>query len=239
MTSFILASENFMNPFVAFLIVVPLFVSIVLFVGAFFGLIQHGPRSDIIAAIIILAIMSCALGFLLVKTSKTRLIEFPGRQQVDVAVRRRETIFLLTIIYGGLILIAVLVFKIEHIRNWLGAICTVLASLIIYSGIHQLKQANGNGCGSPADFVGGEIRRYEAFLSTYKKTRSWLVASSLTTAFCLSVLFWLLNGDRYISVLDLVGLLFLLGGIVIWFRLIGRLVQKKMFFLRHKDRFQV
>jgi hypothetical protein len=223
------------NPFVTFLVLLPLVVALILGAGTIFGLIRYGPRWDIITALIIFVIISGALGVLLARTSKTSLIEFPGAEEIDVAGKRRVTVFVLLVLYISLFLFFWLIFNVELVRNWLGAICIMLALSMIYSGVLQLRQAHSLAPERSKELVAAEIRQHELFLSTYKKTTRWLVVSSAITGLSVPVLFSILDGDRYISMLDLVGLILLLASIVIWFILRGVSVQKKFGILLHQQ----
>jgi hypothetical protein len=216
-----------MNPLMTFLIVVPFAAAVILTVGAALGLLKHGARWDILAAFIIFIILSTFLGFLFLRISKSPLLELPGSAQSDIMVRKRATTFVLAVTYGTLLIIFVLFFNLEHIQNWIGVVSLFLGVSMIYSGINHLKQATK----PQKELTAQEVKQYEALAEAYKKTKIWLILSSVLTGSFVPIIFIFFDGPRYISVLDLSGLLFLLASIMIWLILRGVSAQKRLIFL--------
>lgn len=223
-----------MNPFVAFLILFPLVVSVILASGAVVGLMKHGLRWDIISALIILVVIGGSLLVLLKRTFSTPLLEFPGSDQVDVSVRKKLTVFSLSVIYLALGLMAVLLIDVGSVRNWVGVVCFALGLLMCYSGISQLNPARTLQPEQSKESIASEVRILETSLSAFRKTRNYLLSSSILTAIFAVLLYKLMDGDRFFSIFDLFGSLFLLGTIVVWFVLNGISRQKKVIALRRQ-----
>ena len=217
-----------MNPFIAFLILVPLLVSILFTIITALILIEDGPGWGIISALVILIAISGSLILLLKRTSRSPLLEFPGSDQVDVAIRRKLTTFFLVVIYGTLIFMAFFLVNIESVRNWLGVICTILGLLMCYSGIYQLRLIHIPEPNQSTESITKQIKMLEMFLSSRTITRNGLLASLILTGFLGVILYRRLEAVRYFSLLDLIGILFLTASLWLWFTLYGISRRRKL-----------
>lgn len=217
-----------MNPFVAFLILVPLLAAGVLTVGTVFSLVKHGPRWDVITAFVVLCAICGSLILLLKKTSRSPLLEFPGSDQVDVSIRKKLTGFFLLVIYLTLALMAIALLNIESVRNWVGLVCFILGLLMFYSAISQLRQDHPSQPSQSAESMTKHIGTLEMSLSSQTRMRNLLLVSLILMGSFAVILYRLLDLTRYFSLVDLVGFLFLGSTLWLWFTFNGISRRRKL-----------
>jgi len=223
-----------MNPFVAFLIAVPLLVSGILTIAAGVLLIQEGPKWDFLAAFFVLLAISSFLVLLLRRTSRGSLLEFPGSDQIQESVRRDLTTFVLVILYAVLIGMGLVFFSVDSLRYWPGMLCAVLGLLTCYSGAFQLRQKHVPQLDQSQETITKQIKLIEISLSSHALTRNVLLGSLLVMGFFLVLLYKMLGWDRYFSFLDLAGFLFLGVSLWFWFTTNGIARRKKLETIRQQ-----
>jgi len=203
-----------MNPFVTFLIVVPLIVSGTLTIAAAILLIEEGPKWDFIAAFLVLLAISGSLVLLFKRTSRSSLVDFSGSERIEDSVRRSLTTFTLIILYSVLIAIGFALFSIDSLRNWLGALCMILGLLMCFSSAVQLWHKSVPQLSQSREIITKQIKVLEISLSSYTLTRSVLLVSLILMGISLVTLYKFLGWNYYLSLLDLTGFLFL--GLSTW-----------------------
>ena len=201
-----------MNPFVAFLIFVPLIVSFFLWAVATWALVNQGPKWDIIVTNLIFAVISGALIYMLMRTSKGPVLDDKEIQHINIATRRTLTRQVLAVTYVVLFLLLSMVMNLRSLRNWLGFVSTIMAIAMVVSAVWEFRHTKTERLET------SERGRdhYEASHSGYSRIRNRLVASTILTACSTTLLFWNFNGQRLISTFDFIGLLLLAGSAVIW-----------------------
>jgi hypothetical protein len=223
-----------MNPFLAFLICVPLAVAFILdLVVIYCAIFLAGPVGEKIAAIIVLTAIATSLIYLLVRSSRAPLLDFAGSERVDAATRQSVTNLIVAtmyvVLFGGALALGI----IEHLRYWIGIGCAILGSLMLYSGIVHLKQARDLPRDWTPELITSYLARHEVLSPAHRKTRNWLIACFLITAIFAWPAFRFSQAEQYISVSDLLGILFLLASAVSWVILTGISLEKKVIVLRH------
>lgn len=213
-----------MNPFLVFLILVPLLVSLIIFMGSILSLIQRGPRWDIILAVVLFGVLSGYLILVLrgIFTMKASVIEFPWSSAVNESMRKRFTTFILTITFLVLFLMAVLLLNIESLRNWFGIGFFFFGLAMLLSGISSVRyQSSGT---SDANKLG----LLEKTLSVHLRIGNLVLILHPIIGVGSVGLYWFSGGVRYFSIWDLYGFLFLLGSSCAWFYLYGKALQKQV-----------
>jgi len=226
-----------MNPFVAFLILFPLLVAGVFTLGAAYGLMKHGLQWDIVAAFVFFSAICGCLIVLLKRTSRGPYLDFPGSGQVDVSVRKKLTARVLLAAYlvlGFFALLLLHIVNIESLRNWVGLTFILFGLALWYSGISQLHRAKTFQPQVSSESLVSQLQRIERSLASLVRTRNFLLFSATWTGLSLIVLYWLAEGARYVSLLDMLGFLFLMFSIWIWIALYRISLQKKMLALKRR-----
>ncbi len=224
------------NPFLLFLILVPLLVSLIFTIGSVFGLLSHGPSWDIIFSIVMFSAISYYLILLLqrVSTLQGSLIEFPNSNLVNESIRRKVTSFLLTITYLVLFALAFLLFNIKSLKNWLGAGSFVLGLAMLLSGISYV-QFGGISQLKPSDpSTANKLTSLESSLAGHLKARNYILLLHPILGVCLVLLYQFAGWTDYFSIWDLSGFLFLLASSCIWFILYGISMKKQVEALRKR-----
>lgn len=204
-----------MNPFVAFLIVVPLLISLALTVAAAALLLEEGLSWGLVSAFGILFAISGVLIFLLKRTSRSPFIEFPGDDRLDEGTRRQVTTFFTFVIFITLLLIAVFFVNLSSLRNWVGILCIILALLMACSSFLQLRHTRRPLSELEEPSV-KEIKSRKIFVAANAITAKLFPASLILMGFSLAILYWFLGGDHYFSLLDLIGVVLLGGALWLW-----------------------
>lgn len=203
-----------MNPFVAFLILVPLLISLIAVLAVTAILLEKGPSSGLLLTLAIFLSISGALGFLLKRTSRSPFIEFPGSDRLDEGTQRQLTTFFVSVIFVTLTLIALLFINLSSMRNWLGGLSVLLALLMVCSSVHHMRQTRRGPLSGLGQTTGQEIERGGLLVSATTVARNLFPASLILMGVSVLVLYWGFGGDRYLSVLDVGGLLLL--GFALW-----------------------
>ena len=223
-----------MNPFVAFLIVVPLLVSGILTIAAGVLLLQEGPKWDFLVAFFVLLAISGSLVLLLRRTCRGSMLEFPGSDQIQESVKRDLTAFVLIILYAVLIGMGLLLFSVHSLRYWPGVLCVILGLLTFFSSAFQLRQKQVPQLGQPRETITKQIKLIETSLSSHALTRNVLLVSLILMGFFLVVLYTLFTLDRYFSMLDVAGFMFLGISLWVWFATNGIARRKKLETIRRQ-----
>ena len=190
-----------MNPFVAFLILVPLILGLVLWAGTILTLITYGPSWGIIVANLIIALLCFALIYLLVRMSRGDILDDKEIRHLSAHDRRRLTGYILFATYVTLFLLLLVITNLASLRNWLGILSIVMSLSMLISTISEARRT----------------RALQANVSElYLRLRNRLFGAVLLTACSMVVVFWIFNGGRYISHFDFFALLTLFVSSGLW-----------------------
>lgn len=216
-----------MNPFIAFLILVPLLLSLAFWGFTLVFTIRDGLTGSMIAMHIIFGGLSAALVYLLVRSSRGRLLDDEPIRHLDVGHRKILTNSMLTITYvvviGGLALVT----NLQSARNWIGVVSVVMALSMFISAVREMLQARRLAVTDRIDPSAVEPVPLENHRSKYWKTTNRIFFSSILTALSWIFLFLNYDGSRYISNFDFIGLLTLLISVNVWFFATGKALSIK------------
>jgi hypothetical protein len=214
-----------MNPFLTFLIVLPLLVAALLMLGALGGLAQHGLRWDILAALIVAGSIGAYLVWLLRRTltAKGSILEFavtPELNETTQQFRQRLTPVVLLGTYVLLAILAIVLFGLESLRHWLGGFCFILGSLLLTFGLLAGRSFQQPPSGAQARTIQATL--LDRSLTTTIRARNYILISHAALALYVTWAYQASNGAGHLSLFDLTGFLFLLGSSAVWFILRGR-----------------
>lgn len=206
-----------MNPFIAFLILVPLLVSLAFWAVTVMLTMREGFTGSAIAMHIIFGGLSAALVYLLVRSSKGPLLDDEPIRHLDIESRRRLTNSWLIMTYFVMFALLAVVTNLQSARNWIGAVSFVMALSMVISAVFELVQARKLPATNPIDPNAVELKFVENLRSNYRKTTNSVFLASISVAVSCTYLFLNFDGSRYISSFDLIGLLTWLFSVNVWF----------------------
>jgi hypothetical protein len=222
-----------MNPFLTFLIFVPLLASLFVVAGSVLGLTLHGPRWDIISIILIFSVISLFLSFLFKRslTSDGSLITIPGNN-TNESLRRKFTNVVLFPAYLVLLSMALFIFNTYALRGWMGTVGFLLGLSLLLSGYLHLRSVRNKPLSMFGDGYQNRLALFEQTTATFLKTRNMVL---ILNAFVAIITIWFYfhsQGAQVLSRLDFFGLLFLLGTSCVWFVDCGNVMQNKVNLLK-------
>jgi drug/metabolite transporter (DMT)-like permease len=206
-----------MNPFISFLIVVPLALCIIVDAVAIYSAIFLGAPT--VAIIFVLTPLSAVLVYLFMRARRNPFLDFKGAQNADPAARNFLTNFVLIVIYVALFGGLAFVLQVNNARYWIGSICTIFGIFMLASAVLQvirLKRHVNKAARESNDAALYRLEQYQSVVVPEKKMRKWLIVSFLIAAVLAWPIFTSFNLGRFLSVFDLFGLLFLSGAVVLW-----------------------
>lgn len=228
-----------MNPFWLFLLLIPFVGFLILAIGMVVYMVKEEMRLSVLFLFIMFSGISGYLLYLLVKSlKKGALLEFPGSDKLDISVTKRITSFNIALTYIILTALAIAIFNVESIRNWVGVIAFFFGVAICLSGLSMLKQAKTFPLKTPVDLelINRQIAMLQMSLSSYVKKRKYVLGSLVLFGVLGVGLFEFLNGRSYLSYFDLLGLLFLLFSTIVLLVLNGIAVRQKLDILKRHAR---
>ncbi len=225
-----------MNPFLTFIIILPWIVSLIFIAGSLYGLINSGPRWDIILSIAIFSAIFIILTVVLFRTFtlKGSLIKFSGAEAMDESNRRKITNVVIFVTYCGLLVLVLALLNSASFEYWFGIGGFILGVSLLISGISHLRSAS-IPANMELDLVPKDrLDRMERALSTYLAKQNYVLAFSILAGIAIIYFYLFMQLDRYVSIVDLLGLLFLLISSCGWFILYGKSMKKKLNGLRQQ-----
>lgn len=206
-----------MNPFLAFLIVVPLCGA--LFLAAAAGAVLLETRSIVGPAIafIILSSITSSLAYLFYRASRGRGIEFPGSDRLDPRFRQLITTALVGLAYLMLVGAALLVWSVPSVRYWIAAVSSALGILCLLASVDAARRSMEPPQGFTGEMLNHQAMILERAVTSQERVRWYLFASLGIFAVLGPLCFVALPGQRYLAGLDLAGILFLAFSLSVWF----------------------
>jgi len=215
------------NPFLAFLICIPLVLTIMLDVAAIYSVLfppgeifTNAPLSGKIGAICVLTTITAYLLYLLVRTFRRPFLEFKGSEKLPPAAKQQLSNFVLAATCAGPLILIFALIRIQHVRYWIGAGSGILGLFMVYLGIVELNQRRNVLSFGKKESIVSQSEQYKAVISG-NRTRNLLIALFLTVALLAWPAFHFSNADRFLSVFDLLGTLFLLASVIFWLKASG------------------
>jgi len=218
-----------MNPFLTFLILVPLLASFVVVAGSIFGLTLHGPRWDIISIILIFSAISLYLSVLFKRsfTIDGSLMTIPGNN-TNEPLRRKFTNVVLFPAYLVLLSMVLFIFKTHSLRGWIGSAGFLLGFSLLLSGFLHHRSVRIEPPSSSGDEYQHRLALFEQTAVTFLKTRNIVLILNALVGIISVWFYFYSQGAHLLSQLDLFGLLFLLGTSCIWFVECGKAMRNKV-----------
>lgn len=197
-----------MNPFLSFLILVPLLVSLVLCAGLLLLLWHKGPRLGIAIPLLLISGISVYLLLVFKKTFSPKDAEFaiPGSEILNEADRKSLTSFYLILTYLVLGFCGLLLFNYDSMRGWVGMLGFLMGITLLWSGIMMAR--------SETAITRSAYFRINRSLYPRRKRVFFILAVSIGFVILLQYRFapwW-----KTISTWDISGILFLLASACVW-----------------------
>ena len=203
-----------MNPFLSFLIFIPLIVSFVLSLGAAVVLYKDGPS---VGMVMVFSAMSGICGYLIYLfinplSLKEGSLQYPGGEKLTDWQKKRLTNLDLLSAYTALTIGGLFLFDYELMKGWFGALAFVMGLVLVWSAISILRT-------SKAISQSFEFQAARAFYPR-RKTFFYLFAAGLGAIILFSYHF--VDSWQFISPWDISGVLFLLACSCLWLTLSER-----------------
>lgn len=205
-----------MNPFIVFLILLPLIVALLLWVGAILWTIEYGLSGSAIAMNAIFGGLFIALIYLLLRSSKSAWFDDTQIQHLDLSSRKRLTNSLLGVTYFVVFMLLVVVLNFYTIRHWIGIASIIMAMSLLLSAFGELRRSKKISPQGRASISEAELETRHLGVGN-KGTRNLVIISSVVAVLLNSLLFFGFDGNRIISSIDFIGLFILWGSVVFWF----------------------
>lgn len=212
-----------MNPFLTLLIALPLIATALLMFAMLGILVEQGPRWDNLPFFIFFIIfggIAVYLMRLLRRTATTEggIVELPVGPEMEEATRpfrKRLTTIVLLEVYGLAGGVAIAAFGFESLRYWIGGICFILGILFLISAWLADRSFQQPPSGPEARAI--QISWLDQALTTTRKARNYILVSCPLLALYVTWTYHASHGEGYFSLVDLIGMLFLLATSALWF----------------------
>lgn len=203
-----------MNPFLLFLIFIPLLVSLFLSI-AFLGVIYEEGLS--VGMVVVFGVMSGICGYLMYLFKKTLslkdgVLQYPYSESLTDWQKKRLTSLDLLSAYTALTIAGLFLFDYELMKGWFGVLAFVMGLILIWSAISIFRASKSLS----------HSYEFQASLAFYprKKHFFYIFAAGLGAIILLSYHF--LASWQFISPWDIAGILFFLTCSCVWLALSAR-----------------
>jgi hypothetical protein len=212
-----------MNPFLAFLLIAPMIISLVLIVGTIRGMILHGFRVDIAAAFFIASglFSYLLLVFKEMWISSSKTIEISEREHLPESFRRKFTNQTIGITYLILGTALVILLGYDSIRGLIAPVCFALGLTLMVSGFVSMRNQDEGKSSIFMEFTKDESQFLQFLLARYSKWNVYVFVMVSGLACAAVWHFYFGEGPLQLSLWELLSLLFLLASTAIWFFLYG------------------
>jgi hypothetical protein len=181
-------------------------------------------------ALLVTGFFALALCLAITWLFSDRELRFSGDEHVDPSVRKQLGTFVL-VIAGLTLIVPLLVFNAQSLRHWIGAVCLVLASLVIF-GSRPLRRSFEEKWEHDWSTGAREAADFESTRSNLSR-KIFVRFLIRLNQIALTVLYYYYAGSRYFSLLDLLGFICLLMSFDVLFFLV--MMRRKRRYKTGKD----
>ena len=200
-----------MNPFLVFLILIPLLGTLVLIFGLVLGLKNEGPVPSIILAILFFVSL---LGFLVwalkrALSTTTSIIEFPGDAPLTYAKKSQLSNLMLVSTYLVLFFAAISLFKFD-LKYFLGILSIALSLSMNWAALKQFRASK---------FVNTQnvtLLGFYKFLLNHLNRKQFMRNVLLPYLLVISFFIAYFKGSFLITAFDIAGIFYLLVSFSFW-----------------------